>query len=188
GMWSADHLAGQARKQEQEGRREEARASWAQAAVKAESVVARHPHGRWADAALVLQGEGLAKSADCDRAATPLARALGSVKDTALLERAALAAAECDVAARDLAAGARLLADVSRAASAEIASRTLDRLLARRHVPAGSRARLLLAAADRLFAAGALAAAAVRYRQAAEAAPDSMDGQRGRVGELRVLT
>jgi len=269
GMWSADHLAGQARKQEQEGRREEARASWAQAAVKAESVVTRHPHGRWADAALVLQGEGLAKSADCDRAAAPLARALGSVKDTALLERAALAAAECDLAGRDLAAAERLLgpvtrsadgrraahawylsgrlaelrgdrdaaaerygrsaeraahparaqvllaaghteagvalldtvahgdfkeeewagllADVSRAASAEIARRTLDRLLARRHVPAGSRARLLLADADRLFAVGALAAAAARYGQAAAAAPDSTDGQRGRVGELRVL-
>jgi hypothetical protein len=101
GMWSADHFAAQARRQERDGRRQEARASWAAAAVKAESVVAHHPHGRWAAAALVLHGEGLAKSGACDRAAVPLARALESVKDAALRERAALAAAECDLDARN---------------------------------------------------------------------------------------
>src|SRR5712675_1225421 len=100
GMWSADHFAAQARRQEHDGRIDEARASWAAAAVKAESVVAHHPHGRWADAALVLHGEGLAKSGACDRAAAPLARAIASVSDVGLRERAAIAAAECDVDAQ----------------------------------------------------------------------------------------
>ena len=109
GMWSADHFASQARRLEHDGRRDEARASWAAAAVKAESVMAHHPHSRWADAALVLQGEGLAKSGACDRAAAPLARALESVKDAALRERAALAAAECNLDARNARAAEQLL-------------------------------------------------------------------------------
>jgi hypothetical protein len=113
GMWSADHFAAQARRQEHEGRRDEARASWAAAAVKAESVVAHHPHGRWSDAALVLHGEGLANSGACDRAAAPLARALTSVKDPALRERAALAAAECDLDARNASAAEQLLQPLS---------------------------------------------------------------------------
>jgi hypothetical protein len=113
GMWSADHFAAQARRQEHNGRRDEARASWAAAAVKAESVVAHHPHGHWADAALVLQGEGLAKSGACDRAAAPLAGALASVKDPALRERATLAAAECSLDARNATDAEQLLAALS---------------------------------------------------------------------------
>jgi len=113
GMWSADHYAARARRQERDGRRDEARASWASAAVKAESVVAHHPHGRWADAALVLHGEGLAKSGACDRAAAPLSRALASVKDPGLRERAALAAAECSLDASNASAAERLLQPLS---------------------------------------------------------------------------
>jgi hypothetical protein len=112
-MWRADQFAAQARRQEREGRREEARVSWAAAATKAESVVAHHPHGRWANAALVLHGEGLANSGACDRAAAPLARALASVDDAALRERAALAAAECNLAAGHLSAAEQLLQPLS---------------------------------------------------------------------------
>jgi len=112
GMWRADQFAAQARRQEREGRREEARVSWALAAVKAESVVAHHPKGRWADDALVLHGEGLANSGACDRAAAPLTRALASVEDVELRERAALAAAECSLAARNPSAAEALLQPV----------------------------------------------------------------------------
>lgn len=112
GMWRADQFASQARHQEREGRREEARASWAAAAVKAESVVAHHPKGRWAGAALVLHGEGLAKSGACDRAAAPLARALASIEDAELRERAALASAECNLAARNASAAEAVLQPV----------------------------------------------------------------------------
>ena len=269
GMWSADHFAGEARRQEREGRTEEARTTWAMAATRAESVVARHPQGRWSDRALVLEGEALAKSAACDRAAAPLARALQSVQDVALRDRAGLAAAECALAASDPASAERLLdpltgsadreraaqarflagraaelrgdldaaarwyggssqrgargarahvllvagrtdaglalldslvharfeeadwtallGDVGRAAGPGAASAALDRLLAQGHAPVGAQARLLVADGDRLFAAGALAAAGARYTQAAAAVPDSMAGQEGRVAELWVL-
>jgi len=109
GMWSANRFAGQARRFEHDGRLAEARASWAQAAEKAESVVAHSPHGRWADDALVLQGEGLARSGACDRAAAPLGRALQSVRDSSLLGRAALVAGECALAEHSPATAERLL-------------------------------------------------------------------------------
>jgi predicted negative regulator of RcsB-dependent stress response len=108
-MWSANRFANEARRFERAGRAADARASWAQAAVKAESVVTRAPHGRYADDALVLQGEGLAKSGACDRAAAPLTRALRSVKDSALLNRAALVAAECAIRDHNPATAERLL-------------------------------------------------------------------------------
>src|SRR3989442_13360208 len=77
GMWNAEHLASQARKLERQDRVAEAQTYWAQAAVKAESVVARHPTSRWADAALVLEGEALARGGACAQAAAPPARAGG---------------------------------------------------------------------------------------------------------------
>jgi hypothetical protein len=57
----------------------------------------------------VLHGEGLAKSGACDRAAVPLARALASVQHPELRERAALAAAECSLDARNPRAAEQLL-------------------------------------------------------------------------------
>ncbi len=269
GMWSANHFAKEARKLEASGRAPEARGYWARAAEKAESVVARHPRSRWADDALVLEGEGLARSGACPAAATPLAKALATLEDRALHERAALAAAECALDAGDAAEAGRLLASVtgspdaarrSRAsflagraaemrgdlaiavtwyqrsaepaagmararvllaagqateavalldtlmpgrfveedwaallgelagsAGSEVATRVLDRLLLRRRVPAGSRARLLLTDGDRLLAHGALPGAAARYAEVAKLAPDSSEGQRARVRQTRLL-
>src|ERR1700694_4957690 len=79
-MWSAERYAKEARRLEARGQEAEARAQWALAAVKAESVIARHPRSRWADDALVLQAEGLARAGSCATAAAPLpqARALGT--------------------------------------------------------------------------------------------------------------
>lgn len=95
GMWSAERLARDARRQEARGMSAEARANWGRAATKAESVLVHHPSSRWADDALVLQGEGLARSGECAAAVRPLDRALREVSDLALRERAALAAARC---------------------------------------------------------------------------------------------
>ena len=268
GMWNAEHLASQARKLEGQNRVAEAQSYWAQAAVKAESVVARHPTSRWADAALVLEGEALARSGACAQAAAPLARAEDGVRDAALRERARLATAQCALEANDpvgasravagvtesrdggrrsqaallagraaaqlgdadgaagwfrrsdapaagparvralLAAGrvrdalsfadtvargsfqgeawAAMLDDVRRAAGADTASATLDRMLARRNPPRGGRARLLLADGDALLAAGRTADAAARYAQVAALVPDSSEGQLARVRAIRV--
>ena len=99
-MWSAEQHAKGARKLEASGRESEARAEWAQAAAKAEGVVTRHPRSRWADDALVLQAEGLARSGACEDAQEPLARARSTVKDLSLRERLDLADAQCTLPGR----------------------------------------------------------------------------------------
>ncbi|MGH7519826.1 MAG: hypothetical protein ACREMI_00960 [Gemmatimonadales bacterium] len=99
-MWTAERYAKDARQFERSGRMSDARAQWALAAAKAERVAIRHPRSRWADDALTLQAEGLARSGACEEAGDVIARVRQSVKDRALLERAELADAECAVAAR----------------------------------------------------------------------------------------
>jgi tetratricopeptide (TPR) repeat protein len=95
GMWSAERFARDARRQEARGQPGEARLNWAQAAVRAESVLVRHPTSRWANDALVLQGEALARSGACDQAAAPLRQALQQISDDGLRGRASLMAARC---------------------------------------------------------------------------------------------
>ncbi|HJQ67269.1 MAG TPA: hypothetical protein VJ816_12870 [Gemmatimonadales bacterium] len=263
GMWSAQRLARDAQRLETRGQEAEARTVWGRAAIKAESVLVRHANSRWADDALVLQGEALARSGSCAAAARPLTRALQNVSDDALHERAALAAAECAIRLGEVAAAERLLvpllastdarrrssaaylagraafdrgdavtaaerfarserdeaapaqvravvaaggtdravaliesvahrdrdetrwadalADLGRRAGAATAADGLDRLLARGRLPAGSRARLLLADGDRLRAAQVIDRAAARYVQVASLVPDSAEGGRARV-------
>ncbi|HEV8399339.1 MAG TPA: hypothetical protein VGQ18_05805 [Gemmatimonadales bacterium] len=94
-MWSAERFAKDARRLEAHGREPEARTQWARAAVKAESVFVHHPRSKWADDALVLRAEGLALAGTCDAAAVPLAKALSTVSEVPLRERAGLAAAHC---------------------------------------------------------------------------------------------
>jgi hypothetical protein len=94
-MWSAERFAKDARRLEARGRDPEARTQWARAAVKAESVLVHHPRSRWADDALVLRAEGLALAGSCEAAAAPLAKALATVSEAPLRERAGLAAAHC---------------------------------------------------------------------------------------------
>lgn len=98
-MWSAEQYAKGARKLEGQGMASEARSQWAQAAAKAEGVVAKHPRSRWADDALVLQAEGLARSGSCEEAEEVIVRARGLAKDDALRERVELADAQCALAA-----------------------------------------------------------------------------------------
>jgi tetratricopeptide (TPR) repeat protein len=99
-MWSAEQHAKGARKLEASGHESEARSEWAQAAAKAENIVLRHPKSRWADDALVLQAEGLARSGACEDAQEPIARARKSITAVSLLERLDLADAQCVLAVR----------------------------------------------------------------------------------------
>jgi hypothetical protein len=98
-MWSAERFAKDARRLESRGREAEARSQWARAAAKAESVAVRHPRSRWADDALALQVEGLARSGSCETAARPIEKARTSVHEPGLRERIGLAAALCALAA-----------------------------------------------------------------------------------------
>lgn len=109
-MWSARRLANEARALDAEGRVGDAAAAWARAAVKAESVAARHPGSPQVDGALTLQGEALARIGSCGPAVAPLRRVLEGGSDGTLRERAALVLAECALDAGDPAAAERALA------------------------------------------------------------------------------
>ena len=98
-MWSAERFAEEAQRLEERGQEAEARLRWARAAVKAESVMSRHPRSKWADDALVLQAEGLSRAGSCAAARAPITKAQSSVREPALVERAGLAAAHCAIAA-----------------------------------------------------------------------------------------
>src|SRR4051812_1694856 len=99
-MWTAERSAKEARRLESRGQDGEARTQWARAAEKAESIATRHPRSRWADDALTLQVEGLAHAGACARAAAPIDKARSAVRDAALRERIAIAAAMCALASR----------------------------------------------------------------------------------------
>jgi tetratricopeptide (TPR) repeat protein len=165
GLWSANRLASDARKYEARGMVAEARLNWGRAAAKAETVLVHHPHSRWADDALVLQGEGLARSGTCDAALAPLNRAIAIVTDDGLRERASLAAAMCAVQQGNVSDAERYLApvleshDASRRSSAFYiagiaAQRSGDHVLADRRFAASSEPEAATARVVALAAAG----------------------------------
>jgi len=95
GLYNANHLLKAAEKAEREGRESEARSLWSQAAVKAESVVARYPRSRHRDDALLVWGEALQSAGECDRAITPLTLALASASDSTIKRRSRLLLGRC---------------------------------------------------------------------------------------------
>jgi hypothetical protein len=165
-MWSAERFAHQARRAEAAGQEGEARGLWLRAAIKAESVVTRHPQSRWADDAMVLRAEALVRAGSCTQAEPVLARVRALDTPGDLGERVRLAAAECDVAAGRHAAAIALLepllasGDASRRArAAYLAGRaawaTGDGARAavwlsrsRHRAAAGTRVRVLLASGE----------------------------------------
>jgi hypothetical protein len=184
-MWSAERFSRDARRLEERGLEPEARTQWARAAVKAESVLVHHAHSRWADDALVLQGEGIAFSGRCGAAAAPLARALATVSDPPLRERAGLAAAQCALATGKPVDAEHALTEALASTNARRRSRAeylagrgaADRLaydsaalhFRRSQEPAAlpARARVLLAAGRPEAAAAVLdTVAGVRFREA----------------------
>jgi predicted negative regulator of RcsB-dependent stress response len=95
GLYNANHLAKEARRAERQGRTGEARSLWSQAAVKAESVASRHPHSKYRDDALLLQGTALQRLRSCVTAVGPLELAADSSPDRTIRVEAALRAGEC---------------------------------------------------------------------------------------------
>lgn len=170
GLWSANRLASDARKFEERGMVAEARLNWGRAAAKAETVLVHHPHSRWTDDALVLQGEGLARSGTCDAALVPLNRAIATVTDDALRERASLAAAMCAEQQGSVSDAERYLApaleshDAGRRSKAYyisglVAQRSGDQVLADRRFAASTQPEAATARVVALAAAGRPAAA-----------------------------
>lgn len=95
GLYNANQLAGEARKAERQGRPGEAKALWAEAAVKAESVTSRYPKSKYRDDALLLMGTALVRSEGCTRAVDPFVLAVDSSPDRAIRRDARLQLGIC---------------------------------------------------------------------------------------------
>jgi tetratricopeptide (TPR) repeat protein len=95
GMYNAKRMANEAEKAEQQGRRFEAQNYWAQAEIKADSVISRHPNSSWADDALLIKGTALVKRNACREAVPPLEQVLFSSTDQELIDEANFLIGSC---------------------------------------------------------------------------------------------
>lgn len=109
GLYNAKDFARRAERAEKDGRTFDAQSNWAQAAVRAETVLVHHPHSRWTEEARWLDGKALERTGNCAAAVAPLERTLREAKDPRRADDAALRLAACqeklgDVDAAGLAA------------------------------------------------------------------------------------
>ncbi len=95
GMYNAKRLAREAEKAERQGRRFQAQNYWAQAEIKADSLLRRHPNSSWADDALIIKGTALVKRNACREAVPPLEQVLFSSSDQELVDQANLLIGSC---------------------------------------------------------------------------------------------
>ncbi len=172
GMYNANRLAHSAEKAEREGRTLEANGLWGQVAVKAESVVTRHPRSRWADDALLLRGRALQRLGDCGAAQAPLERLLGTSSDSRLIEEATYLLGRCHETLGDPAAAGEMF---SRLISSSDHERRLEALYQRgralRLEGRYEEALVLLDQTAEPRAVGERATALVGLRRLAESAP-----------------
>lgn len=95
GMYNANRLANKAEKAERDGRRFDAQSYWAQAEVKADSVISRHPTSGWVDDALLIKSKALIIRGSCAEAIPHLERILFSSTDPDLVDQANLLLGGC---------------------------------------------------------------------------------------------
>lgn len=95
GMYNARRLANKAEKAERDGRNFDAQNYWAQAEVKADSVISRHPTSGWVDDALLIKSKALIIREACEEAIPHLERLLFSSTDADLIEQANLLLGGC---------------------------------------------------------------------------------------------
>lgn len=101
GMYNAKRLAGRARKAEREGRTFDASSLWGQVAVKAESMLVRHPGSKWDDEARLLQGTAQARLKDCAGALPLLEQVMVQAASREFREQAAMLVGGCRVTLGD---------------------------------------------------------------------------------------
>jgi tetratricopeptide (TPR) repeat protein len=95
GMYNANRLANKAEKAERDGRRFDAQSYWAQAEVKADSVISQHPNSGWVDDALLIKSKALIIRGSCAEAVPNLERILFSSTDADPVEQANLLLGGC---------------------------------------------------------------------------------------------
>lgn len=113
GMYNANRLAERARKAEAQGRTFEAQGYWAQAEVRADSVVVRHPTSNWADDANLIRGEAMVNRRDCAGAIPALEAASLSRDSPNVAQRALLLLGSCYLAAGNLEGADRAFAELT---------------------------------------------------------------------------
>ena len=102
GMYNANRFAERAKKAEAQGRTFEAQGDWAQAEVRADSVVARHPNSTWADNAQLIRGEAMVHRNDCAGAIPALEAASFSGDSPDVAQQAQILLGGCYLAAGNL--------------------------------------------------------------------------------------
>jgi hypothetical protein len=101
GMYNAERFAASARRAEREGRSFDAQTAWGQVAVRAESVLVKHPRAGWSNKARLLQGTALSRLNDCTRALPLLEQVMVSARQPELMEDAAILVGSCRVTVGD---------------------------------------------------------------------------------------
>jgi len=102
GMYNANRLAKRAEKAEQAGRTFEAQGFWAQAEVRAESVIVRHPNSKYVDDAQLIRGEAMISRGECADAIPALEIASLSRDSPEVVETSLVLMGQCRLATGDL--------------------------------------------------------------------------------------
>jgi len=110
GMYNANRLAKHARKAERNGQTFAAQGYWAQAEVRADTVIARYPNSSWADDAQLIRAEAMISRGDCDGAIPALEQATLSRDSPKVVEQAQLRLGTCRLQEGNLAAADRAFA------------------------------------------------------------------------------
>ncbi|MEZ4413640.1 MAG: hypothetical protein R2910_11695 [Gemmatimonadales bacterium] len=112
GMYNANRFAKRAQKAQAAGRTFEAQGYWAQAEVRADTVIARHPESSWVDDAQLIRGEAMVARRDCPAAVPALEAASLSMDSPKVAERAKVLLSGCLLEAGDYSAADRVLLEL----------------------------------------------------------------------------
>ena len=95
--YKANKYADEARRLDREGRTLEAGGYWGRASVKADSLLAHNPDGKYAAGALAIKGEAYAAVGQCGQASRILPAAIEQLRDDTDREQATIALASCEL-------------------------------------------------------------------------------------------
>ena len=95
--YKANKYADEARRLDREGRTLEAGGYWGRASVKADSLLAHNPDGKYAAGALAIKGEAYAAVGQCGQASRILPPAIEQLKSETDREEATIALASCEL-------------------------------------------------------------------------------------------
>ena len=113
GMYNANRFVKRARKAQAAGRTFEAQGYWAQAEVRADSVIARYPTSTWADDANLIRGEAMVNRKDCAGAIPALEAASLSRDSPKVAQQALLLLGSCYLAGGNLEGADRAFAELT---------------------------------------------------------------------------